>query len=175
MFLDYIFSLDDICLFPPLSPLYSFLSVTFCHSQHDRTRRRRRQRSLVRYDHRWAARRVPTLHPTLPWALQRNSDKRLASVCWLLRRLPRFARTQPQRAQTASKFTSLRPRLVSERNCERGPLGWNKGQISVSETPGERRGSFCNVNEPSQWRWVRVEGEKSGKFLGLEGFDTFIQ
>lgn len=135
MFLDYIFSLDDICLFPLLSPLfthYSSLSVTFCHSQHDRTRRRRRQRSLVRYDHRWAARRVPTLHPTLPWAPQRNSDKRLASVCWLLRRLPRFARTRPQKAQTASKFTSLRPRLVSERNCERGPLGWNKGQLSVS-------------------------------------------
>lgn len=98
-----------------LSPLF----VMFHHSQHYRRRRRQplqHQRSPVGDDHCWAARRVSTPRLHLPRLQQRSRDKRLANVCWLLKRLPHFARTPPQRAQTASKSMSPRPRLASERD-----------------------------------------------------------
>lgn len=89
-----------------------------CITPQRRRRRRRRplwhQRSPVRADPCWAARRVPTPRPRLPRLRQRSRDKRLASACWLPKRPPRFGRTQPRRARTASKSTSPRPRLASE-------------------------------------------------------------
>lgn len=111
--------------------LHSVLPPSFYPSHcitSQRHRRRRRQplwyqRSPVRADPCWAARRVPTPRPRLPRLRQRSRDKRLASACWLPKRPPRFGRTRPQRARTASKSTSLRPRLASkgtgrkERGC----------------------------------------------------------
>nr|CBN80927.1 Disks large-associated protein 4 [Dicentrarchus labrax] len=75
--------------------------------------------SLVRDDHCWAVRRVLTPRPPLLRPRLRSRDKRLANVCWLLKRPPRFARTPPQRVQTALKSMSPRPRLASEKDSER--------------------------------------------------------
>lgn len=111
-----------VSVFSP--PCFLPLSSLICphHSKHYRTRRRQplqHQRSPVKDDHCWAVRRVATPRPHLPLPLQRSRDKRLASVCWLLKRPPLFARTPPQRVRTASKSMSPRPRLASERDSER--------------------------------------------------------
>lgn len=129
------------CLMSVFCPLSSSFAQYFlplpssvCHVsslRNYRTRRRwplQRQRSPVKDDQRWAARRALTLHPPLLRPRQRSRDRRPASVCWLLRRLPRFARTPPQRAQTALKSTSQRPRLASERDSDKeGRRGRIKG------------------------------------------------
>lgn len=138
-----------VSVFSPFAPCSLPLPTFLCHFSslpHHRTRRRRplqRQRSPVRDDHRWAVRRAQTPHPPLLRLQQRSRDMRLASVYWLLKRPPRFARTPPQRARTASKSMSPRPRLVSERDSEReGNRGRIKGQISITEIPGKRRGKL---------------------------------
>lgn len=96
----------------------SFLSPPLHHTRR-RGRHSRRQKSLVRDARPSAARRARTLRPRLRLLRRKSRNKKLASACWLPRRPPLSARTQPRRALTASKFTSPRPRLAFERSPER--------------------------------------------------------
>lgn len=99
--------------------------VTF-HRSRRRTRRPlQRQRSPVRDDRCWAARRAPTPRLRLLRLQRRSRGKRLASGCWLPKRLRPFGRIPLRRAQTASKSTSPKPRLASE--TDDGGLG-SKGR-----------------------------------------------
>lgn len=106
----------------------SYLWLPLClpcvmfHRSRRRTRRPlQRPRSPVRDGRCWAARRAPTPRLRLLRLQRRSRGKRLASVCWLPKRLRPFARTPLRRAQTASKSTSPKPRPASE--TDDGGLG----------------------------------------------------
>lgn len=107
---------------PSLSPLFDMFHPSQCYRRR-RTQPLQHQRSPVGDDHCWAARRVQTPHLHLLRLRQRSRDKRLASACWLLKKLPLFGKTPLRRAQTALKSMSLRPRLASERDDGREGCG----------------------------------------------------
>lgn len=117
--------------------------VTF-HRSRRRTRRPlQRQRSPVRDDRCWAARRAPTPRLRLLRLQRRSRGKRLASGCWLPKRLRPFGRIPLRRAQTASKSTSPKPRLASETD-DGGP--GIKRPISVIATPGKKPPSAMRIS-----------------------------
>lgn len=180
------------------------LSLPPCQRCDCRRRRRQplwRQRSPVRADLCWAARRAPTPRPRLPPRRRpRSRDRRPASVCWLPKRPPPFGRTRPRRARTASKSTSPRPRLACEgdRRADRQADGRTDGQtggLADGRTEGkggrvrERRlrrvaglaerqkakSAVCNANEPLRSQHVGGSGGRGGWLDGFWAFLTLFQ